>query len=40
MCAAVQLHKKLSLLLFQIAYVEEASSAYSPKLGVRLLGVL
>lgn len=34
MSPAVQLHKKLSLLLFQVAYAEVANSAYSPKLGV------
>lgn len=40
MIAAVKLNRKLPLLLRQVAYVEEVSSAYSPKLGVKLVGVL
>jgi len=39
--AAVQLQKKTaSLLLLQVAYMEEASRAYDPKLGAKLLGML
>lgn len=40
MPAAVLSHRKLSVLLVQVAYVEEASNAYSPKLEVKLLSVL
>lgn len=46
MHTAVQLQKKtkqkttLSILLLQVAYMEEAGRAYSPQLGIKFLGML